>query len=46
MENKNSLSEFIMCQIHTKTIPYAKAHSKCNKEKENILQKKLECLEE
>ena len=46
MENKNTLWEFIKCQIRTKTISYAKALSKRNKEKENILQKKLESLEE
>ena len=45
MENKNTLWEFVKCQIRTITMSYTKAVSKRNKEKENRLQKKLEILE-
>ena len=39
MENKNTLWEFIKCQIRTKTIAYSKALSKPNREKENVYRK-------
>ena len=45
MEDKNTLWEFVKCQIRTATISYTKAVSRRNREKERRLEKKLEILE-
>ena len=45
MENKNTLWDFVKCQIRTKTISFSKQKSRENREKENNLLDRLKYLE-